>query len=52
MCLMAALLGMGIGSSLMYWGREKGSPKELRIVGGFLLVAGFCYILGIEVPRL
>ena len=48
---LVSALGMGIGTTFMLLGREAASPSELRIVGGFLLVAGFCWLLGIQFPK-
>ena len=47
-----AIAGSLIGAVLMFVGRTKDTPKELRLVGGFLLVAGFCYLLGLKLPDL
>jgi hypothetical protein len=45
-----AFVGIGIGLILMLVGRKRNSPIELRYVGGFLLLASFCYLLRIQMP--
>lgn len=47
-----AVIGMAMGFVILMLGRRKDSPKELRIAGGFLLIAGFCILLELPVPRL
>ena len=48
--LWVAVCGIGIGTFLLLLGSRKGAAKELRTVGGFLLVASFCYLLGVGIP--
>ena len=50
--MMVAMFGMTLGTALLILGRGRSSAKEVRLVGAFLLLAGFCYLLGIQAPKL
>jgi uncharacterized membrane protein len=44
----AGFVGIVIGTFLMVLGRSRDAPKELRTVGGLILIASFSYLLGVE----
>lgn len=49
---LVAIAGMFMGGLLLFLGRRDREQKDVRLVGAFLLVAGFCYILGYKIPNL